>query len=134
MVVAPESGEYRHLTESQVCQTTWVPGTDDLLWVAPEGNGGTRIMHGAADGSSSRVFMDLPGERSHEYFPTLSDDGRWLVWGATAEGHEHDRANYEIYLWRTDRPWDQASRLTFYGGNDQWPDIHLLGETARGQP
>jgi hypothetical protein len=43
--------------------------------------------------------MDLPGAYSHEYFPKLSNDGRWLVWGAAAEGHEHDRADYEIFVW-----------------------------------
>ena len=45
--------------------------------------------------------MDLPGAYSHEYFPRVSNDGRWLVWGAAASGHEHDRADYEIFVWQT---------------------------------
>ena len=80
-------------------------------------------MAGSADGSDRRVFMDLPGTRSHEYFPKLSNDGRWLVWAASAEGHEHDRADYEIFVWRVGTPWDQAVRLTQHAGNDQWPDL-----------
>ena len=25
--------------------------------------------------------MDLPPDFSHEYFPKISNDGKWLVWG-----------------------------------------------------
>lgn len=124
-MVGPVGGSYRRLTDEQVCQTRWVPGTEDLLWVEPHGNGGTRIVRAAADASTREVFMDLPGDRSHEYFPNISDDGRWLVWGAAAEGHEHDRADYEIYVWQVGTPWEDAVRLTYYAGNDQWPDVHV---------
>ncbi len=41
-------------------------------------------------------FMDLPGRRSHEYFPRLSADGKFMVWGATQRGHDHDIVRYEI--------------------------------------
>jgi len=69
--------------------------------------------------------MDLPGERSHEYFPKLSQDAAWMVWAASAEGHEHDRADYEIYAWRVGTPWASALRLTYFAGNDQWPDVYV---------
>jgi len=125
IVLPPEASDYRRLTDHHVCQTTWVPGTDDLLWMDASGNGGTRVMRGAADGSGVEVFMDLPGERSHEYFPTLSQDAAWMVWAASAEGHEHDRADYEIYAWRVGTPWEDAVRLTYFAGNDQWPDVYV---------
>ena len=125
IVMAPGSSDFTRLTEHHVCQTTWVPGAEELLWVEPKGNGGTRIARGSADGSAATVFMDLPGDRSHEYFPVLSDDGKWMVWGATDEGHEHDRADYEIFLWKVGSPWKEAVRITYHRGNDQWPDIHL---------
>lgn len=125
VVMAPGGADLVSVTEGQACQTTWVPGTEELLWVDPHGNGGTRIMRGAANGAAPAVLMDLPGERSHEYFPALSDDGAWLAWGAAAKGHEHDRADYDIYLWRVGEPWESAVRLTHYRGNDQWPDLHL---------
>lgn len=130
VVCPPGSGPILKLTEGQVCQTTWVPGTEDLLWVEPEGNGGTRIARGAADGSSHEVLIDLPGERSHEYFPTLSQDGRWLTWGSAAEGHEHDRADYEIYVWELGTEWSEAVRITYHTGNDQWPDLRVTGGGA----
>src|SRR5262249_52472583 len=90
---------------SRRARRPWAPDGQRLLWMETGGNGGTRIMTGRPDGSGLGVFMDLPGERSHEYFPKLSNDGRWLVWGAAAEGHEHDRADYDIYVWQVGTPW-----------------------------
>ncbi len=112
------------LSPGQACQITWVPGSDALLWIDTQGNGGTQIVTGGP-GRPGSVFMDLPGTHSHEYFPRVSNDGRWLVWGAAASGHEHDRADYEIFIWPMGRPVSEVVRLTHHPGNDQWPDIHV---------
>jgi Tol biopolymer transport system component len=113
------------LTRVQACQTTWAPDGRSVVWVEIGGHGGTRVMIGGPDGSKRRVLMDLPGAYSHEYFPKLSNDGAWLIWGAAAEGHEHDRADYEIFLWELGTAWEAAVRLTHHVGNDQWPDLHV---------
>ena len=123
VVFDPEARTLASLTREQACQTTWAPDGRSLLWMETGGNGGTRVMTGQPDGSGRRVFVDLPGAYSHEYFPKLSNDGRWLVWGAAAEGHEHDRADYEIFVWEVGSPVEQAVRLTHHEGNDQWPDL-----------
>jgi Tol biopolymer transport system component len=109
----------------QACQPTWAPDGQSLVWIEIEGHGGTRVMTGRPDGSDRRVLMDLPGSHSHEYFPKLANDGRWLVWGASAGGHEHDRADYEIFVWEVGTPVEQAVRLTHHEGNDQWPDLWI---------
>ena len=70
-------------------------------------------------------LMDLPGRRSHEYFPRLSPDGKWLVWGATDKGHDHDLFDYELYIWKIGEPVESATRITYHTGNDRWPDIWL---------
>jgi Tol biopolymer transport system component len=111
------------LSPGGACQITWIPRSDGLLWVENGGHGGTQIMTGGP-GRSRGLFMDLPGSRSHEYFPRVSNDGRWLVWAATDRGHEHDRADYEIFAWRIGQPVSEVVRLTHHAGNDQWPDIH----------
>jgi Tol biopolymer transport system component len=116
---------YTPVSEGRACQISWVPGRRAVLWVDPTGHGGTRIMEREVDGASARVLMDLPGEISHEYFPRLSRDGRWLVWGASAGGHEHDRADYEIFVWERGTPYEQAIRLTHSPANDQWPDLFI---------
>ncbi len=110
------------------CQIAWWPTGERLVWVeGHQGRGGTRILRGLPDGRGVETLMDLPGPLSHEYFPRVSRDGRWLVWAASAGGHEHDRADYEIFLWRVGTPWNQAMRLTHRSGNDQWPDVYPEG-------
>jgi hypothetical protein len=79
------------------------------------------------------TLIDLPGRRSHEYFPELSSDGKWLVWAATQRGHDHDIADYEIYLWEVGTPADTAARLTYHSGNDRWPDIFIGPAPAAAQ-
>jgi len=117
--------------QSQACQTFWSDDQNSLLFIAKGGQGGTRVMvthiSNTAPGEpySTKVLMDLPGPYSHEYFPRLDNTGGWLVWGAAAKGHEHDRADYELFLWQLGRPFKEALRLTHYAGNDQWPDIHV---------
>ena len=117
--------------QSQACQTFWSDDQNSLLFIAKGGQGGTRVMVAHIPNTASgetyptKVLMDLPGPYSHEYFPRLDNTGGWLVWGAAAKGHEHDRADYELFLWQLGRPFKEALRLTHYAGNDQWPDIHV---------
>jgi Tol biopolymer transport system component len=120
------------------CQINWVPGGSEIYWVHPTGNGGSRVLHMAVDEGrpvkkdadadpDSLTLVDIPGRRSHEYFPQLSADGKWLVWAATQRGHDHDIADYEIYLWEVGAAPKTATRLTYHSGNDRWPDIFIGG-------
>jgi Tol biopolymer transport system component len=117
------------------CQINWTPDHSAIYWVHPTGNGGSRVLKmPISDGKPPKdssvddlVFIDLPGRRSHEYFPELSSDGKWLVWGITQRGHDHDIADYEIYLWEVGTPPEKAARLTFNSANDRWPDIFIGG-------
>jgi Tol biopolymer transport system component len=115
------------------CQVNWAPA-GSIYWVHPTGNGGSRVVRAAmqagkpsasVDDIDGMVMIDLPGRRSHEYFPQLSADGKFLVWAATQRGHDHDIYDYEIYLWDVSTPPEQAARLTFHSANDRWPDIHV---------
>jgi len=121
------------------CQINWTPDGDEVYWVHPTGNGGSRVMHlpvanGRATKSDSDLdaitLVDIPGRRSHEYFPQLSRDGKWLVWAATQRGHDHDTADYDIYLWEVGTPAETAVRLTYNSANDRWPDIFRAGAAA----
>jgi hypothetical protein len=121
------------------CQINWSPDGKTIYWMNPTGNGGSEVFRmamvdggppGKEPSDDELRFMDMPGRRSHEYFPQLSRDGKWLVWGITQRGHDHDTADYEIYLWEVGTPPDTgAARLTFNSGNDRWPDV-FLGSAA----
>ena len=117
------------------CQINWSPDKGSVYWVNPTGNGASEVFRmPIANGKPNPEldddvlrFMDMPGRRSHEYFPQLSADGKWMVWGITQRGHDHDIADYEIYLWEVGTPFDSAVRLTHHSGNDRWPDIFIPG-------
>ena len=110
--------------DSSACQVSWT-ADGGLVWVEAAGRGGTRVMQVPRLGDDPSVLIDLPGRHSHEYFPRVSADGRWLIWGASTGGHEHDRADYEIFIWRIGTPWNTATRVTDSPANDQWPDLRL---------
>jgi Tol biopolymer transport system component len=121
------------------CQINWTPSGDEIYWMHPTGNGGSRVLHMPIDNgkptktdadADSITLIDIPGRRSHEYFPQLSADGKWLVWAATQRGHDHDIADYEIYLWKVGAPPETATRLTYHSGNDRWPDIFIPGASG----
>jgi hypothetical protein len=120
------------------CQVEWFPSGKRILRMNEgQGNGGTELLAINIDSRgkpTDRIsglsipknirFMDLPGRRSHEYFPKFNQDGTWLVWCATQKGHEHDMADYEVYLWKIGSDKKKGPvRLTFHSGNDRWPDI-----------
>lgn len=124
------------------CQIDFSPDQKWVFRINPTGNGGTsspsevirfRFENGQALGKvgffgvpKELRLMDLPGRRSHEYFPKLDNRrGEWLVWGATDRGHDHDLFPYEVYLWKIGEPFTTAARLTAHTGNDRWPDIWL---------
>jgi Tol biopolymer transport system component len=127
------------------CQIDWFPSGKKVLRMNEgQGNGGTEILSFDVDENGKTLdkieglslqkkwrFMDLPGRRSHEYFPKLDQTGQWLVWCATQSGHEHDLADYEVYIWNISTDKNKGPvRLTFHTGNDRWPDIHT-GEIAK---
>ncbi|MEE8408319.1 MAG: hypothetical protein V3T05_01815 [Myxococcota bacterium] len=123
------------LDTGEGCQINWFPDGKRIYWVNPSGNGGSEVFTmEIVDGKPAKEYeveelryMDIPGRRSHEYFPQMSDDATWMVWAATQRGHDHDVADYEIYIWQVGAPPAEATRLTFHSGNDRWPDIALEG-------
>ena len=118
------------------CQINWTPDGDRHLLGQPDGQRRQRDLQHAHQGrqagqgairrrhAGSWIY---PGRRSHEYFPELSADGKWMVWGITQRGHDHDIADYEIYLWEVGTPPESGVRLTYHSANDRWPDIFIPG-------
>lgn len=108
------------------CQLAYAPDGNWMVVVEKGGKMKNRICRVDREGKNLHTLIDMPGYWSHEYFPRVSNDGKLLVFGAAREGHEHDTADYEIFLWRIGDPWEYAARVTFHTGNDQWPDIWVI--------
>ena len=130
------------------CQIDWFPDEKRVLRMNEgQGNGGTEIFAIDIDEEGKPLdkvtgmtvpkkirFMDLPGRRSHEYFPKLDQTGQWMVWCATQYGHEHDIYDYEVYIWNIAKDKNKDFvRLSFHTGNDRWPDI-FIGDVSKAQP
>ena len=105
------------------CQLAFVPDGQWMVLVEDGGRMKNRICRVDRDGRNLKTLMDMPGEWSHEYFPRVSNDGSLLAFGASQGGHEHDVADYEIFLWHIGDPPERAARVSFHAGNDQWPDV-----------
>jgi dipeptidyl aminopeptidase/acylaminoacyl peptidase len=127
------------------CQIDWYPDETRVIRMNEgQGNGGTEVLSIRVDQNGRPIdkisdlrlskeirLMDLPGRRSHEYFPKLDNSGKWLVWCATQYGHEHDLYDYELFIWNISQNKEKDwVRLTFHTGNDRWPDI-FTGNSAK---
>ena len=110
---------------SDGCQLTWNKDGSFLYFVDHGGKMKNAFYIYDPETEKSTKWLDLPGEFSHEYFPKLSNDEKYLVFAASKGGHEHDSADYEIFLWQVGAPAESAVRLTFHTGNDNWPDVFL---------
>ncbi|MEN8713077.1 MAG: hypothetical protein ABF326_12885 [Arenicellales bacterium] len=117
------NGKLKEISDG--CQLTWSKNSDFLYYVDHGGKMKNAFYLYDPQKEKSTKWLDLPGEYSHEYFPKLSNDEKYLVLGASKGGHEHDSADYEIFLWQVGTAADTATRLTFHTGNDNWPDIYL---------
>ena len=107
------------------CQLAYVPGGEWMVLVESGGRMKNRICRVDRSGRRVEALLDMPMPWSHEYFPRVSNDGALLTFGAAQEGHEHDTADYEIFLWRIGEAPERAARVSFHTGNDQWPDVYV---------
>ncbi|MCI5146341.1 MAG: hypothetical protein D3923_12640 [Candidatus Electrothrix sp. AR3] len=107
------------------CELTWAPD-GSFLYQVDHGPGGGNVFYKVDPDTMKRVlWFDAPGKYSHEYFPKMANTGDVLVFGASTGGHEHDKADYEIFLWPIGSPMSNTARLSFHTGNDNWPDVFL---------
>ncbi len=115
------TGEARHLGPG--CEPGWFPD-GRIVFIREDGmRQGTGIsMRGI--GPAVETVHDEDEPLGHEYFPSVSRDGRWLMWSACRPGqHDHLNfaSNYQIFLRRL--PTGQAIRVTFDGWNNRWPKL-----------
>lgn len=106
------------------CELNWAPDASYLYYVEDKGRE-KHFYKVDPDTLDKTLWYNAPGKYSHQYWPKLSNEGNILVFGASTGGHEHDKADYEIFLWPIHAPVSDTTRLSFHTGNDNWPDIFL---------
>jgi len=112
------------------CQLTWNRSGEFLYFIDHPGRMSNAIYAFQFGKPKPHIWFDAEGEFSYEYFPKLSNDERYLVYGASRgpQHHEHDQADYEIFLWQVGTPVNTVQRLTLDKHNDNWPDIYVYRE------
>jgi hypothetical protein len=123
-LLGPDQG-LREVNEG--CQLAWAPDSSFLYHVG-HGPGRRNVFYRIDPDTLEReLWFDASGSSAyrHTYFPKISNTGDVLVYGASAGGHEHDTADYEIFLWPLGTPLTNIARLSFHTSNDNWPDIFL---------
>lgn len=117
-----------HKAVYEGCELRWSLDGKHLYQVAKGGRAdGLRIVNVDPTTLALTTMIDLEGEFSHEYWPKESSNGEYFVFGASRgkKDHEHDVADYEIFLWKQGSDASKATRLTFHTGNDNWPDVFI---------
>ncbi len=110
------------------CEISWNSAGTELFQVTSGGRDNTNhVVKIDKETLAVSTLIDLQGEFSHEYWPKESSNGEYMVIGASRsrKEHEHDVADYEIFLWKVGSQPHEATRLTFHTGNDNWPDVHI---------
>jgi Tol biopolymer transport system component len=116
----------------------WAPDGASVYWIDDAGKEGSRVAREPVVAGtpadehdpSTLLLVDLGGKRSRERFPRMSNDGKWVVFGAAINDLENDLEDYELYLWEVGSAATSATRLTFHSSNDRWPDI-FVGEPGK---
>ncbi len=94
-----------------------------MYWV--QGPRDFRVWDIAGDAEHQLIGTPPVETYNYTYFPTVSDDGRWLLYGASPGEHDHDTSDYEAYLVPLS-DWKAAGapvRLTYNSATDRWPHL-----------
>ncbi len=95
---------------------------------------GKFIRFNLSDGGDPLVFNERKGPWSHTYFPRVSRNRDWLIFGACPPGqHDQNISDYEIFVVRL-KDWitsGEPVRLTFNRRTDRWPAIFVAPPGSR---
>ncbi|MCB0358140.1 MAG: PD40 domain-containing protein [Bdellovibrionales bacterium] len=119
-MVSRNSGERRKIGAG--CEPSWFPDSSTVAWVHRGGaHGGSGIYRYQPTPKESRIpLQDAGAPRGHEYFPTITADGRYLLHSAARnDEHSHNESNYQLMA--TDIESGATVRLTFDRFNNRWP-------------
>jgi len=120
-----ETGESRHVARG--CEPAWFPGGEKIAWIREQDvRQGSGIFAWDMKTGTTEEMQDADLPWGHEYFPTVSADGRHLLWGACPEGqHSHETSRYQLFV--KDLTNGTVTRLTDDLANNRWPKL-LPGE------
>ncbi len=113
----------------RACESSWWDNDSKLVYINKSTAQSKSGIYSLYLSSNEKVVVQDGGEpRGHEYFPTITKDGRYLMYGACpVTQHDHDTSNYEIFI--KDLTTNTVAQLTFDGFTNRWPKL-LIGDAA----
>ena len=106
-------------------QLSYAPDGTWLVMVESLRSEPNHVVRVDRDGSNKQFLLRLDAPWTHMYFPRVSNDGDFLVFGASPDGGEYDRVRQEIFIWRIGDPPEDVARVSFHTGNDHGPDVWI---------
>lgn len=105
------------------CEPGWFPDGLRATWVCEtDMKERVGICMRPTQGGEAAALQDADAPRGHEYFPTVTSDGRFLMWGACRPGeHTHTDPTSNYQLFGRALPDGKPVRLTFDEFNNRWP-------------
>jgi Tol biopolymer transport system component/uncharacterized membrane protein YbhN (UPF0104 family) len=92
-----------------------------IIWIENEhAKGGSGIMSYDTASGVNEVLFDRGEGLSQEYFPSLSSDGRHLLYSASAsDQHSHESGNYQLFILELST--GNITQLTSDSFTNRWP-------------
>jgi uncharacterized membrane protein YbhN (UPF0104 family) len=114
------TGEFTHVYHG--CEVSWYPGSSQqVLWVSTkDAREGSGIYSLNLRNKERRELIDRDAPRGHEYFPGVTPDGKFLLFGACSPGqHSHIDSDYQLFV--KELASQKVARITFDGFTNRWP-------------
>jgi WD40 repeat protein len=129
MMRTPAANEYFVLDEGKTmktrggCESRFSEDGRYAYWV--QGPKDFRVWD-IAHNKEWQILGEPPtNPHNYTYFPTVSADNRWLVYGASPNQHDHDTSDYEVFIVELQN-WKavgQPVRLSWHPRTDRWPAL-----------
>lgn len=104
------------------CEASWFSDGRRLVWVNQDDSVKERTGLFQFDIVTRQItaLQDAGAPRGHEYFPCITADDRFLLWGACREReHSHTDSNYQLFA--KNLTGGESVRLMFDGFDNRWP-------------
>jgi hypothetical protein len=102
------------------CEPSWFPDGRRIAWIRFQARDRAGIFAFDRPSGAASVLEDAGPPRGHEYFPTITADGEFLLYGSAPSGqHSHATANYQIFIKRLAD--GAVARVTRDRFTNRWP-------------
>ena len=108
------------------CEGVWFPDSTHAAWIRKYGllgNVGIYTINAINPGPIT-VLQDDPPPFGHEYFPSITSDGKYVLYAA-CPNYQHDHTSAQYQLFAREIASGVVTRITFDQFTNRWPRIRF---------